>query len=435
MEYLGINQKIYELENKIEAKISKQFKQIDKTTRNNQFKVLSAFRNNKVSENHFNGSTGYGYSDRGREVLDSVFADIVGADDALVRHNFVSGTHALTVALFGILRPKDCLLSVTGKPYDTLDEVIGIRESDGSLKEFKIEYKQVDFKDNKIDFEGIKNNLKENVKVVFIQRSKGYSNRPSLSVAEIGEIALFVKKIKKDVCIMVDNCYGEFVEEYEPTQVGADLIVGSLIKNVGGGMAQTGGYIAGGKDLVEKCAFRLTSPGIGKEVGATLNQNRDMFKGLFLAPHIVSQALKTAVFASQLFTDLGYKVNPKPNDFRTDIVQAIELGKKEMLLAFCKGIQKGAPVDSFVTPEAWNMPGYDDKVVMAAGTFIQGASIELSADAPLKEPYSVYFQGGLTYESGKAGILFALDELMRNGYCNFKWYMLIYFGGQMYEFI
>ncbi len=420
MEYLGINQKIYELENKIEAKISKQFKQIDKTTRNNQFKVLSAFRNNKVSENHFNGSTGYGYSDRGREVLDSVFADIVGADDALVRHNFVSGTHALTVALFGILRPKDCLLSVTGKPYDTLDEVIGIRESDGSLKEFKIEYKQVDFKDNKIDFEGIKNNLKENVKVVFIQRSKGYSNRPSLSVAEIGEIALFVKKIKKDVCIMVDNCYGEFVEEYEPTQVGADLIVGSLIKNVGGGMAQTGGYIAGGKDLVEKCAFRLTSPGIGKEVGATLNQNRDMFKGLFLAPHIVSQALKTAVFASQLFTDLGYKVNPKPNDFRTDIVQAIELGKKEMLLAFCKGIQKGAPVDSFVTPEAWNMPGYDDKVVMAAGTFIQGASIELSADAPLKEPYSVYFQGGLTYESGKAGILFALDELMRNGYCNFK---------------
>lgn len=417
MNYLGLNQKIYESEEKTEAKLCNQFKIIEKVARNNQFKVLSAFRKNKVSESHFYGSTGYGYSDRGREVLDSVFAEIFGAEDALVRHNFVSGTHTLTTALFGILRPKDCLLSVTGKPYDTLDEVIGIRESDGSLKDFGVKYKQVDFIENKIDYEGIKNNLSDNVKVVFIQRSKGYSSRPSLTVAEIGEIVDFVKNIKSDVCVMVDNCYGEFVEEQEPTQVGADLIVGSLIKNAGGGMAQTGGYIAGKKYLVEKCACRLTSPGIGKEVGATLNQSRDLFKGLFLAPHIVSQALKTAVFASALFEDLGYKVSPKPNEYRTDIIEAIELGNKEMLLAFCKGIQKGAPVDSFVTPEGWDMPGYDEKVVMAAGTFVQGASIELSADAPLKEPYTVYFQGGLTYESGKAGIMFALQELINEGYC------------------
>lgn len=416
MDFLDISPKLYALEEEIEGEIAEQFKRVDKVARHNQFKVLSAFRKNRISEAMLQGSTGYGYGDIGRDALDRLFADIVRAEDALVRHHFVSGTHALTVALFGVLRPNDTLLSVTGKPYDTLDEVIGIREYDGSLKTYGINYKQVDFKENKVDFEGIKNNLTNDVKVVFIQRSKGYASRPSLSISQIKELCTFIKTIK-DVIIMIDNCYGEFVEECEPTEVGADLIVGSLIKNPGGGMAQTGGYIAGKADLVNKCADRLTSPGIGKEVGASLNQNRDMFKGLFLAPHITAQAVKTAIFAAALFEKLGFGVNPKPTDFRTDIIEAVELGNSEKLIAFCRGIQMGAPIDSFVTPEPWDMPGYNAKVIMAAGTFIQGASIELSADAPLKEPYTVYFQGGLTYESGKAGILLAANELIKEGHC------------------
>lgn len=412
MDFFNISENLLRISAQAEDTLTEVFRKIDETAQYNQNKVLAAFRNNRVSETHFQGPSGYGYGDRGREVLDSVFAEITGAEDALVRHNFVSGTHAITVALFGILRPDDTLLSVTGKPYDTLENVIGINECDGYLKEFGIKFKQVDFKDNNIDFEGIKNALISDVKAIFIQRSRGYSLRPSLTVEKIGEITEFAKKIKPDVIVMVDNCYGEFVESREPLQVGADLIIGSLIKNAGGGMAETGGYIAGRKELIEKCANRLTCAGIGKEVGATLNQNKNMFKGLFLAPHITAQALKTAVFAAALFEKLGYKVNPAPNEYRTDIIEAVELGNKEKVLAFCKGIQMGAPIDSFVTPEPWNMPGYDSQVIMAAGAFVQGASIELSADAPIREPYTVFFQGGLTYESGKTGILLAAQQLL-----------------------
>lgn len=399
-----------------EEKIRGVFDKAEETAMFNQQKVLEAYRECRVSDSHFGGSTGYGYDDRGREILNKVFALSLGAEDALVSHNFVSGTHALTVALFGILRPRDVLLAVTGKPYDTLDNVIGIAECDGSLKDFGIGYRQVDFKNGKIDFKDIRAALTADVKAVFIQRSKGYMARPSLSVDEIGEICSFVKDIKQDVIVMVDNCYGEFVEKKEPTECGADLIIGSLIKNPGGGMAPTGGYIAGKSELVEKCACRLTSPGIGREVGATLNTLRDMFKGLFLAPHVTCQALKTAVFASALFEDLGFEVNPKPLENRTDIIEAVELKEKDAVLAFCKGIQSGAPVDSFVTPEPWAMPGYDAEVVMAAGAFIQGASIELSADAPIKPPFTVFFQGGLTYESGKIGVLLAAKEMMDKGF-------------------
>lgn len=399
-----------------EKNVAEIFINAEATAMKNQQKVLEAFRECRVSDSHFGGTTGYGYDDRGREVLNKVFALSTGAEDALVSNYFVSGTHTLTVALFGILRPKDTLLAVTGKPYDTLDEVIGIKECDGSLKDFGVNYRQVDFKNGKIDFDGIKSALTNDVKAVFIQRSKGYMSRPSLTCEDIGEICSFVKNIKSDVIVMVDNCYGEFVEETEPTEYGADLIIGSMIKNPGGGMAQTGGYIAGKTELVEKCACRLTSPGIGREVGATLNTLRDMFKGVFLSPHITCQALKTAVFAAALFESLGFSVNPKPLEKRTDIIEAVELLNKDAILAFCKGIQSGAPVDSFVTPEPWDMPGYDAQVVMAAGAFIQGASIELSADAPIKPPYTVFFQGGLTYESGKLGVLLAAKELMDKGF-------------------
>lgn len=407
-----INDLLLEKAKAAEERVKDIFKKAEETAELNQLKVLKAFHECRVSESHFAGTTGYGYDDRGREALNRAFAISMGAEDALVSHNFVSGTHCLTVALFGILRPGDILLSVTGKPYDTLLNVIGINQCDGSLRDFNIGYRQVDFKGNKIDYEGIKNALTPEVKAVFIQRSKGYMPRPSLSCSEIGEICRFVRQIKEDVTVMVDNCYGEFVEKGEPTEHGADLIIGSLIKNPGGGMAVTGGYIAGKKELVEKCACRLTSPGIGREVGATLNTLRDMFKGLFLAPHVTSQALKTAIFAAALFESLGYEADPKPEDFRTDIIEAVQLKEKEAVLAFCKGIQSGAPVDSFVTPEPWSMPGYDCEVVMAAGAFIQGASIELSADAPIKPPYTVFFQGGLTYESGKIGVLLAAGNLL-----------------------
>ena len=407
----GINDKLIHQAGLSEEKCFKRFKEIQKNAQYNQDKVLYAFKKNTVSESHFNPSTGYGYSDRGRDVLDCVFADTFNTQDALVRHSFVSGTHALTVALFGILRPGDTLLSVTSKPYDTLDAVIGIRKASGSLVDFGINYRQVDFKNNEIDYNGIKAALTNDVKVVFIQRSKGYSLRKALNIDEIGKIVEFVKNINSKVIVAVDNCYGEFVEQREPTEVGADLIIGSLIKNPGGGLARTGGYIAGKKVLVEECAYRLTAPEIGKECGASLDEKRNIFQGLFLAPHVVSQALKTTVFASVLFGDLGYNTTPSLNEKLTDIIGTITFNDPDKALAFCRGIQSGSPIDSFATPESAYMPGYEDNVVMAAGTFIQGASIELSADAAMRPPFTVYFQGGLTYESGKTGILHAANKL------------------------
>lgn len=378
----------------------------------NEQKMLYAFTNCRVSEQDLAGSTGYGYGDRGREKLDEVFAMIVGAEDALVRHNFVSGTHALSVCLFGILRANDTMVSLTGKPYDTMEEVIGIRgNGNGSLKDFAVNYKQVEL-DNagNPDMEAIKKAV-VGVKVAYIQRSRGYSLRESLTVEKIGEMVAICKEVNKDIIVIVDNCYGEFVEKQEPTEVGADLIVGSLIKNAGGGIAQTGGYIAGKKDLIELCSYRLTCVGMGKEVGCTLDQNRGMFMGLFFAPSVVCNAVKTSIFALSLFTRLGYTCYPKFDAKRTDIIAAIELGTPDKLVKFCQGIQKGSPIDSFVTPEPWAMPGYDSEVIMAAGAFTMGASIEISADAPLKEPYAVWLQGGLTYNTGKLSILLAANSI------------------------
>lgn len=394
------------------------FCEIDSVAEYNSQKVLSAFIENGVSERHFASTTGYGYGDDGRVVLDRVFARCVGGEEALIRHNFVSGTHALAVAFFGLLRPGDTLLCVTGTPYDTLHKVIGLKKSyAGSLSEFGIKYRQVDrLEDAEIDFEGIKKALEDtSVKVVHIQRSRGYSLQPSLSVEKIGEIARFVRKARSDVTVMADNCYGEFAEKSEPLSVGADLIVGSLIKNPGGGIAKTGGYIAGRADLVEKCACRLTAPGLGSDMGATLGQNRDMFLGLFLAPQTVANALKTAVFTAALFEELGYRVSPRYCDRRSDIVQMVYLEKPDALVAFCQGMQKGAPVDSFVTPQPWDMPGYEDKIIMAAGAFCAGASIELSADAPLREPYVAFVQGGLTFYTAKAGVLLAAQSMLEKG--------------------
>jgi len=395
------------------------FEKIDENAQFNSSKVLAAFIENKVSETHFAGSTGYGYGDRGREMLDAVFAQAIGAQDALVRHNFVSGTHALSTALFGVLRQNDVMLACTGKPYDTLDEVIGLRGAgNGSLIDFGIKYEQLELlPDGSVDIEGIKSKLKKSkVRMAYLQRSRGYSLRPSLDIEKIKEICSTVKAVSPDTIIVVDNCYGEFVEQQEPTEVGADLIIGSLIKNAGGGMADTGGYIAGKSELVELASFRLTTPGMGREVGATLNQCKNMFKGLFFAPHITAQALKTAVFASSLFELLGYKVTPRYNAHRTDIIETLELGSSEALIAFCKGLQHGSPIDSFVSPEPWDMPGYENKVIMAAGTFTAGASIELSADAPLREPYAVWLQGGLTFETGKTGIMLAAQAMHDEGF-------------------
>lgn len=388
------------------------FTEIDAIAEYNSHKVMKAFAEHCVSEQHFCGSTGYGYGDRGRETLDAVFAQIVGAEDSLVRHNFVSGTHALTTALFGVLRTGDTLLCVTGKPYDTLEEVIGIRgNGTGSLKDFGVHYKQLELLENGLpNFTEIAKQA-PNATVVYIQRSRGYALRPSLFVSEIEKIIMCAKKANPNIIVMVDNCYGEFVEKQEPTQVGADLIVGSLIKNPGGGIANTGGYIAGKKDLVQLCAYRLTCPGMGKEIGCTLDQSKPMFMGLFFAPTVVASALKTAIFSARLLEQLGYDVYPKYNEKRTDIIQAIQIGEKQKLIDFCVGIQKGSPIDSFVAPEPWDMPGYDSPVIMAAGTFTMGASIELSADAPMREPYAVWLQGGLTYPSGKLGIMLAVQNM------------------------
>lgn len=392
------------------------FAQIDKITEYNQNKVLKAFIDNNVSESSFGGSTGYGNGDRGRDTLEEVFAQIVGAEDAIFRHNFVSGTHTIATALFGVLRPHDTLLCVTGTPYDTIQSTLGIVDAVGSFKEYLINYEQIDLLNGKIDIEKVCDRIKKGgITVVYVQRSRGYTLRPSLSVNEIGELAKTVKSIDEKIVVMVDNCYGEFVETKEPTNVGADLIMGSLIKNAGGGIAPTGGYIAGRADLVEKCAYRLTAPGIGKEVGATLGLLRELYMGLFNAPHVTGEAVKAAVFASALFEKLGFEVTPKPNEPRADIIQTVILGSASGLEAFCQGMQSGAPVDAFVTPEAWDMPGYDDKVIMAAGAFTNGASIELSADGPMREPYAAWMQGGLNFHSAKTGILLAAQKMLEKG--------------------
>lgn len=393
----------------------KKFKEIEKIKEYNQQKVLKSFIECEISESHFNGTTGYGYNDRGREKLEELFSNIFKTEDALVRHNFVSGTHTLTTALFGILRPGDSFLSVTGKPYDTLEDVIGSPDKNqGSLYNFGINFEYIDFEKNKEKyFNSIKTRLSEKIfKMVYIQRSRGYSLRDSLSASQIKDIVLLVKNINTKIIVMVDNCYGEFVEKQEPSEVGADLIAGSLIKNPGGAISPTGGYIAGRKDLIDLCSYRLTAPGIGKEVGATLGTNRELFMGIFNAPNVVAESLKTAVFASALFEILGYEVYPKFNENRCDIVQSIVLKNPQNLINFCKGIQEGSPIDSFVSPEPWEMPGYESKVIMAAGTFISGSSIELSADGPLREPYTVWLQGGTNFYASKIGIMKAAQRIL-----------------------
>ncbi len=415
-EFFSFDERIKEASAKALAKASKMFEEIEEITEYNQQKVLSAFINNNVCEADFSGTTGYGYGDRGRDKLDRIYADAFGAEDAIVRHSFTCGTHTLAVALFGILRPGDTMLCVTGTPYDTIHGVIGLTgEGMGSLKEFGVSYAQVDLKaDGRPDLEAIAEAVKSNPKMVYIQRSRGYSLRPSLSVDEIGEIVAIVKA-NSDAVVMVDNCYGEFVEMREPTEVGADIIAGSLIKNAGGALARTGGYIAGKKELVELCAYRATTPGLGKEVGCSLDENRNMFMGVFNAPTVVGSALKAAVFTAAMFEDFGFAVTPASNESRHDIIQALCLETPERLVAFCQGIQSGAPVDAFVVPEPWDMPGYDSKVIMAAGAFIMGSSIELSADAPLREPYAVWLQGGINFSSAKTAIMLAAQKLLKEG--------------------
>lgn len=412
---LHISERVRALAAQAEQGLEGQFARIDAIAQANSQRVLAAFQEHRVAEGYFAGTTGYGYDDLGRDKLDEIYAQLFGTEDALVRLQFVNGTHAITCALFGALRAGDVLVSAVGAPYDTLLGVVGaVDKGHGSLKDYGVEYRQVELKDNAPDKEGLARAVRDpRVKAVLIQRSKGYATRASLSVDEIGELCAVVRENNPDAAILVDNCYGEFVEEREPTHVGADLVVGSLIKNPGGGLAPTGAYIAGRRDLVEGAAMRLTCPGIGKECGSTLGNNRLLYQGLFLAPHTVAQALKTAVFAARLMEELGYETEPGSDAARHDIIQMIHLGGPEAVKRFCKGIQSGAPVDSYVTPEPWDMPGYDCPVIMAAGAFIQGASIELSADAPMREPYTVYLQGGLTYESGKTGVMLAAEELLR----------------------
>ena len=409
---MGICDEVYDYCDNIIKSLHDRFEEIDKNAEYNQMKVIKAMQDNKVAEMHLSGTTGYGYNDDGRDTLEKIYSDIFKTEDALVRPQIICGTHALNVALSSNLRPGDELLSPVGKPYDTMDEIIGIRPSKGSLAEYGITYAQVDLlPDGGFDYEGIKNAINERTKLVTIQRSKGYASRPTLSVERIGELISFIKSIKPDVICMVDNCYGEFVERIEPSEVGADMIVGSLIKNPGGGLAPCGGYIAGKKECVEQAAYRLSSPGLGKEVGATLGVNQSFYQGLFLSPVVVAGALKGAIFAANAYEKAGFVVRPDGSEPRYDIIQAVELGSADGLLAFCKGIQAAAPVDSFVTPEPWPMPGYDSDVIMAAGAFVQGSSIELSADGPLKEPYSVFFQGGLTWYHAKLGIMMSVQKM------------------------
>ena len=415
---MQFSQELLTLAAEAEKALADRFAEIDRVAFLGTEKVMDAFREHRVSETMFNPTSGYGYDDHGRDVLDEIWAEVMGAEAAFVRHNIVNGTQALAIGLFGLLRPGDIMFSIAGKPYDTLEEVIGISGTagNGSLADFGVEYKQADLlPDGAFDFDAIEKTLRaegNRVKVVFIQRSKGYLNRKTLSVAEIGEAVRFVKGISPESYVVVDNCYGEFTETIEPTAVGADMIIGSLIKNPGGGMAETGGYIAGTHRAVELASYRLTSVGVGCEVGATLGLNKSMYKGLFYAPHTTAQALKTAHLAAYIFEKLGFAVEPRWDEPRHDIIQTVITGSADKLCAFCRGIQKGSPVDAFVTPEPWEMPGYGDKVIMAAGAFTQGASIELSADGPLREPYTAFFQGGLTYESGKIGILAAASEML-----------------------
>lgn len=406
------DERILKLAEKAEAECSEEFALAEKIARKNSEKVLYAFINNKVSSACLVGTTGYGYDDVGRDTLDKVYAEVMGAEDALVRHSFVSGTHALTVALFGVLRTGDKLVSLTGKPYDTLEEVIGIRgNGNGSLKDFGVEYDQIDFlPDGKPNLADIFMKVKD-AKVAYIQRSRGYALRPTLTVEDIAEIVKSVKNANPNAIIMVDNCYGEFVEEAEPLSVGADLIIGSLIKNPGAGIAETGGYIAGKKKLVELCSYRMTCVGMGKEVGCTLNQNKLMYQGLLLAPEVVCSAVKTAIFTGKIMTMLGFECLPAQGAKRGDIITTVLMRNSENLVAFCQGIQKGSPIDSYVTPEPWDMPGYDSQVIMAAGAFNMGASIELSADAPLREPFAAYVQGGLTFPVARLGVLTAIQEM------------------------
>ena len=416
--FFNIDKPLLEKDALILEKCRKRFSEIDDITEYCQLKVLSAFIKNGVSEAAMAGSTGYGYDDRGREILERVMAQAMGAEDALMRHNFVSGTHTLTVALFGILRPGDKILSLTGRPYDTIIGVFGIDgKSDGSLADFGVEYRQAELlPDGTPDIGKIKEMLKaDKYKMAYIQRSRGYSTRPSLTAEDIEKLCKAVREVSPDSVIMVDNCYGEFTEKKEPCEVGADIVAGSLIKNPGGGIAPTGGYIAGRHDLVEKCAARLTCPGVGREVGATLGHSRELYMGLFAAPHVVGEAMKTAVYAAALFENLGFEVSPKSDEKRGDIIQCVTLGTKEGLVAFCQGMQSGAPVDSFVVPEPWDMPGYDDPVIMAAGAFTLGASIELSADGPLREPYAAWMQGGLNFHSARAGVLLAAQKMLEKG--------------------
>ncbi len=412
----GIDRDVYEFGEKILEEYKERFLKIDEIAELNHLRVMEAFHKNRVSVECFNYATGYGYNDIGRDTLENVFADLFHGEDALVRPQITCGTHALALALMSNLRPGDELLSPVGKPYDTLEEIIGIRPSVGSLKEYGISYKQVDLlEDGSFDYEGIKNAINEKTKLITIQRSKGYATRPTLSVERIGELITFIKNIKPDVICMVDNCYGEFVEEREPLDVGADMMVGSLIKNLGGGLAPIGGYIVGKKECVENAAYRLTSPGLGKEVGASLGVMQSFFQGLFLAPNVVASALKGAIFAAAIYEKLGFDVHPSAKESRHDIIQAVTFHKPEGLIAFCEGIQAAAPIDSYVRPEPGDMPGYDSQVIMAAGAFNQGSSIELSADGPLREPYTAFFQGGLTWNHAKQGILMSLQKLKEKG--------------------
>jgi cystathionine beta-lyase family protein involved in aluminum resistance len=411
----GINEAVMKIADMAEKEIEDMIHDIDAVKEYNQIKVIKAMQDNNLSDSHFAGTTGYGYDDRGREVLDSVYAAVFKAEDALVRHQIVSGTHALALCLYGNLRPGDELLSVTGKPYDTLEEVIGIRgEGAGSLKDFGISYRQVELTaEGTVDLNTVRAAVNEKTAMVLIQRSRGYSWRPAINIREIKRVIDVIRELNNKTVIMVDNCYGEFVETAEPIEAGADIVAGSLIKNPGGGLAPTGGYIAGKKKYVQNAAYRLTTPGLGRKVGATLGNNRLLFQGLFLAPHVVAESLKGAVFCSAVMERLGFESSPQPEQQRSDIIQAIKFNNPESMIAFCQGIQKGAPVDSHVLPQPWDMPGYTSQVIMAAGAFVQGASIELSADAPIKEPYIAYMQGGLTYESAKFGILVATDMILK----------------------
>lgn len=410
----GVNSKLVELAQEVEKEIDEEIEKVNKKCLNNSMKVLKAFQNNKVSDIHFGSTTGYGYGDVGRDTIEKIFSEVLGAEDSLVRSQFISGTHALTVALFAFLRPGDTLLSISGKPYDTLDEIIGIKENASSLKAFNVKYEQIDLVDNNFNYKSIEERVRKgNIKVIEIQRSKGYSTRESLQLEKLEKVIKLIKDINKNIIIMIDNCYCEFVEEKTPLEIGADVIVGSLIKNLGGGIAPNGAYIAGKKELVELAGERLTSPGQGKEVGPTLGINKNILQGLYMAPSVVASSLKTAIFASCMLEKLGYKVSPRYNENRADIVQNIEFGDPQKLIKYCQGIQMGSAVDSNSIPEPWDMPGYTDKVIMASGSFTQGSSIEISCDGPIRSPYIAYMQGGLTYEYGKIAVLIAVNEMLK----------------------